>query len=193
MFLIVGLGNPGAEYQGTRHNAGFMAADALADAYSFSSFKSKFDGLIAEGTIDGEKCLLLKPQTFMNLSGNAVIKAASFYKILPEQIIVIHDDMDLQPGQMKAKLGGGAGGHNGLKSIDSHIGANYNRIRLGVGHPQASGDAVVNHVLSRFSKTDAELLARNIEIVVKDIPVLLKKGVGNFSNQIALDNKKASN
>jgi PTH1 family peptidyl-tRNA hydrolase len=129
----------------------------------------------------------------MNLSGNAVIKAASFYKILPEQIIVIHDDMDLQPGQMKAKLGGGAGGHNGLKSIDSHIGANYNRIRLGVGHPQASGDAVVNHVLSRFSKTDAELLARNIEIVVKDIPVLLKKGVGNFSNQIALDNKKASN
>lgn len=193
MFLVVGLGNPGSEYQGTRHNAGFMAADALAETYSFSSFKSKFDGLIAEGTIDGEKCMLLKPQTFMNLSGNAVIKAASFYKILPEQIIVIHDDMDLQPGQMKAKLGGGAGGHNGLKSIDSHIGQNYNRIRLGVGHPQSGGDAVVNHVLSRFSKTDAELLAHNIEIVVKDISVLLKKGVGAFSNQIALDNKKASN
>ena len=189
MFLIVGLGNPGTEYQGTRHNAGFMAADALAEAYHFSSFKAKFDGLIAEGSIDGEKCLLLKPQTFMNLSGNSVIKAASFYKILPEQIIVIHDDMDLQPGQMKAKLGGGAGGHNGLKSIDSHIGANYNRIRLGVGHPQSGGDAVVNHVLSRFSKADAELLAQNIALVVKDIPVLLKKGMAAFSNQIGMDKK----
>lgn len=189
MFLIVGLGNPGAEYQETRHNAGFMAADALAEAYHFSSFKTKFDGLIAEGSIDGEKCLLLKPQTFMNLSGNAVIKAASFYKILPEQIVVIHDDMDLQPGQMKAKLGGGAGGHNGLKSIDSHIGANYNRIRLGVGHPQSGGDAVVNHVLSRFSKADAELLAHNIELVIKDIPLLLKKGMAAFSNQIGMDKK----
>ena len=189
MFLVVGLGNPGSEYQGTRHNAGFMAADALAEAYHFSSFKSKFDGLIAEGAIDDEKCLLLKPQTFMNLSGNSVIKAASFYKILPEQIIVIHDDMDLQPGQIKAKLGGGSGGHNGLKSIDSHIGANYNRIRLGVGHPQASGEAVVNHVLSRFSKADSELLAQNIALVVKDIPVLLKKGVAAFSNQIGMDKK----
>ena len=192
MFLIVGLGNPGAEYQGTRHNVGFMVADALAEAYKFSSFKSKFDGLIAEGSIDGEKCLLLKPQTYMNLSGNSVIKAASFYKILPENIIVIHDDMDLQPGQMKSKLGGGAGGHNGLKSIDSHIGQNYNRIRLGVGHPQAGGEAVVNHVLSRFSKGDSESLQHNIDIVVKDIPVLLKKGIAAFSNQLGLDNKKAS-
>ena len=132
---------------------------------------------------------MLKPQTFMNLSGNSVIKAASFYKILPEQIMVIHDDMDLQPGQIKAKLDGGSGGHNGLKSIDSHIGANYNRIRLGVGHPQASGEAVVNHVLSRFSKADSELLAQNIALVVKDIPVLLKKGVAAFSNQIGMDKK----
>ena len=192
MFLIVGLGNPGTEYQGTRHNVGFMVADALAETYGFSVFKSKFDGLIAEGTIDGEKCFLLKPQTYMNLSGNSVVKAAAFYKILPEQIIVIHDDMDLQTSQIKAKLGGGAGGHNGLKSIDSHIGQNYNRIRLGVGHPQGSGEAVVNHVLSRFSKADAELLQTHIDLVVKDIPILLKKGVSAFSNQIALDNKKAS-
>ena len=187
MFLIVGLGNPGAEYQGTRHNAGFMAADALAETYRFSSYKSKFDGLIAEGTIDGEKCLLLKPQTFMNLSGNSVLKAAAFYKILPENIIVIHDDMDLQPTQIKAKRGGGTGGHNGLKSIDSHIGANYNRIRLGVGHPQGIGDAVVNHVLSRFSKADALSLQYNIDIVVKNIPVLLKKGISAFSNQIGME------
>ena len=192
MFLIVGLGNPGTEYQGTRHNVGFMVADALAETYGFSVFKSKFDGLIAEGTIDGEKCFLLKPQTYMNLSGNSVLKAAAFYKILPENIIVIHDDIDLQPSQIKAKCGGGAGGHNGLKSIDSHIGQNYNRIRLGVGHPQGSGEEVVNHVLSRFSKTDAELLQNHIDLIVKDIPVLLKKGIAAFSNQIALDNKKAS-
>ncbi|MBR1605528.1 MAG: aminoacyl-tRNA hydrolase [Alphaproteobacteria bacterium] len=187
MFLIVGLGNPGAEYDGTRHNAGFMVADAIADAYHFSAFKSKFDGLIAEGMIDGEKCLLLKPQTYMNLSGNSVIKAASFYKILPAQIIVIHDDMDLQSNQIKAKIGGGAGGHNGLKSIDSHIGNGYNRIRLGVGHPKGVGEDVVNHVLSRFSKADAELLQHRIEIIIKYLPILLKKGVADFSNKIGME------
>ena len=189
MFLIVGLGNPGAEYKETRHNVGFMVADALASFYQFSVFKSKFDGLIAEGTIDGEKCLLLKPQTYMNLSGNSVVKAATFYKILPEQIIVIHDDMDLLPTQIKAKLGGGTGGHNGLKSIDAHIGQNYNRIRLGVGHPHATGEAVVNHVLSRFSKADAEVVQHNVDLVVKNMPILLKKGVAAFSNQIGMDKK----
>lgn len=190
MFLIVGLGNPGIEYVATRHNMGFMAVDALAEAYGFGTFKSKFDGLIADGIIDGERCLLLKPQTFMNLSGNSVVKAASFYKILPEQIIVIHDDMDLQPNQIKAKQGGGAGGHNGLKSIDAHIGANYNRIRLGVGHPNGQGEAVVNHVLSRLGKAEAETAARNIGLVVKDIPVLLHKGIAAFSNQLGMDSKK---
>lgn len=189
MFLIVGLGNPGADYAATRHNMGFMAVDALAEAYGFSAFKAKFDGLIADGVIDGERCLLLKPQTFMNLSGNSVVKAASFYKILPENIIVIHDDMDLRPDQIKAKQGGGAGGHNGLKSIDAHIGANYHRIRLGVGHPAGQGDAVVNHVLSRLGKAEAETAARNIGLVVKDIPVLLHKGIAAFSNQLGMDAK----
>lgn len=186
MFLIVGLGNPGAEYAETRHNAGFMAADELARRYHFSPFKSKFDGLIAEGTIDGEKVLLLKPQTFMNLSGNSVVKAAMFYKILPENIIVIHDDMDLAPTQIKAKTGGGAGGHNGLKSIDSHITPNYHRIRLGVGHPAGHGEVVVNHVLSRFSKAERELLDKNIEIVADTIDVLLKDGMAAFSNKIGM-------
>lgn len=190
MFLIVGLGNPGADYVATRHNMGFMAVDALAEAYGFSAFKSKFDGLIADGAIDGERCLLLKPQTFMNLSGNSVIKAASFYKIPPEQVIVIHDDMDLRPDQIKAKQGGGAGGHNGLKSIDAHIGANYHRIRLGVGHPNGQGEAVVNHVLSRLGKAETEAAARNIGLVVKDIPVLLHKGIAAFSNQLGMDSKK---
>ena len=136
MFLIVGLGNPGAEYAATRHNIGFMTADYLHEKYNFSPFKSKFDGLIAEGKINNEKVLLLKPQTFMNLSGNSVVKAANFYKILPQNVIVIHDDMDLPVGKLKAKIGGGAGGHNGLKSIDAAITPNYNRIRIGVCHPQ---------------------------------------------------------
>ena len=190
MFLIVGLGNPGVEYEATRHNVGFMVVDKLAEKYNFSAFKSKFDGLIAEGKIEGEKCFILKPQTFMNLSGNSVVKAATFYKILPEQIIVIHDDMDLQPSQLKAKLGGGTGGHNGLKSIDAHIGVNYNRVRVGVGHPKGQGDEVINHVLSRFSKCDKELIDKNIQIIIDDIHILIKKGIAAFSNQIGMDCKK---
>lgn len=192
MFLIIGLGNPGAEYENTRHNMGFMAVDALAEKYGFAPFKSKFDGLIAEGKIDGEKCFILKPQTYMNLSGNSVVKAAAFYKILPENIIVIHDDMDLKVSQIKAKCGGGAGGHNGLKSIDAHIGANYNRIRLGVGHPGGQGEAVVNHVLSRFSKADMQQVECNINIVADNIGVLLHEGIDAFSNRLGMACKKAN-
>lgn len=192
MFLIIGLGNPGAEYENTRHNMGFMAVDALAEKYGFAPFKSKFDGLIAEGKIGGEKCFILKPQTYMNLSGNSVVKAAAFYKILPENIIVIHDDMDLKVSQIKAKCGGGAGGHNGLKSIDAHIGANYNRIRLGVGHPGGQGEAVVNHVLSRFSKADMQQVECNINIVADNIGVLLHEGIAAFSNRLGMACKKAN-
>lgn len=190
MFLIVGLGNPGAEYAGTRHNIGFMAADALHDKYGFGPFKSKFDGLIAEGKIAGEKIFLLKPETYMNLSGNSVVKAANFYKILPENIIVIHDDMDLPCGKIKVKNGGGAGGHNGLKSIDAAITPNYNRIRIGVGHPAGSGEAVVNHVLSRFSKTDCELVGENINFVADSIDILIKEGIAAYSNKIGMLNHK---
>ena len=184
MFLIVGLGNPGMEYVSTRHNVGFMCVDALFDKFGSGVFKNKFDGLIAEGNINGEKIYLLKPQTYMNLSGNSVVKAANFYKILPQNIVVIHDDMDLPVGKIKAKLGGGTGGHNGLKSVDAAISPNYNRIRIGVGHPQDKGDAVVNHVLSRFSKTDAEIITHKIDVVVKNISDLLSNGVEKFSNAI---------
>lgn len=186
MFLIVGLGNPGAEYAGTRHNVGFMVADGLYEKYNFGPFKSKFDGLIAEGSIAGEKILLLKPQTYMNLSGNSVVKAANFYKILPSNIIVMHDDMDLPCGKIKAKNGGGAGGHNGLKSIDAAITPNYNRIRLGVGHPAGSGEVVVNHVLSRFSKADTALVADNIDLIVDSIDILIKEGIAAYSNKIGI-------
>ena len=190
MFLIVGLGNPGAEYAGTRHNVGFAAADAIASAFGFGAFRSKFDGLIAEGKIGNEKVYLLKPQTYMNLSGNSVVKAASFYKILPDHIVVIHDDMDLPAGRLKAKLGGGAGGHNGLKSIDAAVTSGYNRIRIGVGHPQSGGEAVVNHVLSRFSKADSVLIDENIDAAVKNIGILMTEGVSAFSNKIGLLKQK---
>ena len=187
MFLVVGLGNPGAEYAATRHNVGFMAADEIHRRYNFSAFRAKFDGLIAEGNIEGEKVYLLKPQTFMNLSGNSVVKAASFYKILPQNIVVIHDDMDLPIDKMKAKIGGGAGGHNGLKSIDSCITPNYNRIRLGIGHPNIKAEeVVVNHVLSSFSKADKAILEQNIDIIADLLPILLKKGVAEFSNQLGM-------
>lgn len=184
MFLVVGLGNPGAEYAGTRHNVGFMTADFLHRKFGFAPFRDKFDGEIAEGKIGTEKVYLLKPQTYMNLSGNSVVKAAHFYKILPENIIVVHDDMDLPVGKVKAKIGGGAGGHNGLKSVDAAITPNYNRIRIGVGHPQGSGEAVVNHVLARFSKTDEQVIYDEIEIIAALIDVLMKNGVAAFCNKL---------
>ena len=190
MFLIVGLGNPGAEYAGTRHNAGFLAVDAIAEKYSFGAWREKFDGLIAEGRIDNEKVYLLKPQTFMNLSGNSVGKAALFYKILPEHIIVIHDDMDLDISKIKAKTGGGAGGHNGLKSIDAHITNAYHRVRLGVGHPAGQGEAVVNYVLSRFSKNEQDYLYHNINVVADNIGILLHDGMAAFSNKIGMLQQK---
>lgn len=185
MFLIVGLGNPGAEYAGTRHNVGFMAVDALSRAFSFAPFKAKFDGLIAEGKINGEKVYLLKPQTYMNLSGNSVVKAAHFYKILPENVIVLHDDMDLPCGKIKVKCGGGSGGHNGIKSIDAAITPNYNRIRIGVGHPNPKNNTdVVDYVLGSFSKDDKALIENNINLIAKSIDILLKKGIAEYSNQI---------
>src|SRR5574344_776966 len=187
MFLVVGLGNPGSEYAATRHNVGFMAADELHRRYNFAPFREKFDGLIAEGQINNEKVYLLKPQTYMNLSGNSVVKVANFYKILPQNIIVIHDDMDLPTDKIKAKLGGGAGGHNGLKSIDSCITPNYNRIRVGVGHPQnRDEDSIVNHVLSGFSKQDKANVEHNIDIISELIGVLIQKGIAEFSNQIGV-------
>ena len=187
MFLVVGLGNPGAEYAATRHNVGFMAADELHRRYNFSPFRSKFNGLIAEGLIEGETVYLLKPQTYMNLSGNSVVQAANFYKILPENIVVIHDDMDLPTDKIKAKIGGGSGGHNGIKSIDSQITPDYNRIRIGVGHPVSKNEEnVVNHVLSGFSKADKEKIENDIDIIADLIGVMIKKGVAEFSNQLGM-------
>lgn len=186
MFLVVGLGNPGKEYVNTRHNVGFMAADALAKEYGFDSFREKFDGLIAEGKIGGEKVYLLKPLTYMNLSGNSVVKAANFYKILPQNVIVIHDDMDLPIGKIKAKIGGGSGGHNGIKSVDAAISANYNRIRIGIGHVQGGVKETCDFVLSQFSKAEIEGVSEVISTVVSTMEVLLKKGIAEYSSLLGM-------
>lgn len=167
MLLCVGLGNPGHQYLMTRHNIGFMAIDTILHSYDFPISKKKFQSEYTERKINEFFVGLLKPQTYMNLSGSAVQSALAFYKLKPEQMLVIHDDLDLIPGQIKIKLGGGAGGHNGLKSIDQSIGNNYWRLRLGIGHP---GDRhlVNNHVLSAFHNSDHDWLANLLQKIAEE-------------------------
>lgn len=188
MFLIVGLGNPGNEYKNTRHNTGFMATDEIVRRYNFSNAKSAFNAEVMSGEIDGNKVLLMRPQTFMNNSGQAVRACMDFYKIPVENVYVIHDDMDLPVGKLKAKIAGGAGGHNGLKSIDAHCTPNYTRVRIGVGRPN-NKDQVVDWVLSNFSSSDKKVLQDLLELVADNLSVLLSKGTGEFTSQIALKNK----
>ncbi len=171
--LIVGLGNPGTQYTETRHNIGFKAIDALADEYGATGFMSKFKGECAAIQIDGQKILLLKPQTFMNLSGQSVLAALSFLKLKPEEVLVIHDDIDLKVGEIKTKKGGGHGGHNGLRDIDAKIGKEYHRLRIGVGHPRNIPDCPVkdpaDYVLGRFSSEEQAMFKNKINQIVKDI------------------------
>ena len=159
MLLIVGLGNPGSKYVNNRHNIGFMAVDAIAQAHGFAPERKKFNALMREGFIEVEgrriKSLILKPQTFMNESGRAVGAVAQFYKIPPESVIVFHDELDLEPGKFRMKLGGGIAGHNGLRSIRSQIGAEFWRGRMGIGHP-GHKDRVHSYVLSDFAKYDKD-------------------------------------
>lgn len=185
MFLIVGLGNPGSEYRNNRHNIGFMAADELVRRYNFTPWRSRFSGETAEGTIDGEKVLVLKPQTFMNNSGQAVRAAMDFYKLPVANVVVIHDELDIPVGKVKAKTGGGAGGHNGLKSIDAHCTPQYARIRIGIGHP-GDKNLVVPYVLSDVPKADRQVLEPELEDVAEALPVLLKEGTGGFTGRLAL-------
>ena len=155
MQLWVGLGNPGAQYARNRHNIGFMAVDAIAVAHGFGPWRAKFQGQLAEGRIGGQKLLLLKPETYMNLSGDAVRAALGFYKLTPADLTVFHDELDLPAGKLRLKAGGGHAGHNGLRSIDAHVGPDFQRVRLGIGHP---GDKhlVSPHVLGDFAKADAD-------------------------------------
>ena len=184
MLLLVGLGNPGPDYAKHRHNIGFMAIDAIADHYSFGPFRAKFHGLAAEGEISGSKVLALKPETFMNESGRAVEAARAFYKISPEDIIVFHDEIDLQAGKVRIKRGGGHAGHNGLRSIHAHIGPDYGRVRIGIGHP-GDKDKVTGHVLKNFSKTDAEWVEKTLGALAEHAGLLIAGDDSGYMSKAA--------
>jgi len=186
MQLLVGLGNPGAGYARNRHNIGFMAVDEIVRRHSFSPYRSKFHGQLAEGNIAGEKVLILKPETYMNDSGRAVQAAMTFYKIAPEDVVVLHDELDLAGGKVRVKRGGGHAGHNGLRSIHANVGPNYARVRIGIGHP-GDKDRVVGHVLKDFSKEEDQWVENMLESIAGRIEVLIRGDDARFQNDVALD------
>ncbi|MEX1147742.1 MAG: aminoacyl-tRNA hydrolase [Sphingomonadales bacterium] len=187
MLLLVGLGNPGPQYAGNRHNIGFMAVDAIIRRHSFSPPREKFTAFVSEGRFGSLRVTVLKPLTFMNRSGQAVGEAMRFFKLTPADIIIFHDDLDLGPGKVRVKQGGGHGGHNGLRSLDAHIGKDYWRVRLGIGHP-GHRDRVTSHVLGDFAKADADWLGRMLDAMADAAPTLADviDGKGNsFTNALA--------
>lgn len=183
MWLIVGLGNPGKDYEKHRHNVGFMVVDAVAaDNPALPLFKRKYKGLVTEGQIAGSKVILLKPETFMNLSGESVVKAAQFYKIPPEKIIVFHDELDLSPAEVRVKQGGGNAGHNGLKSMQQHLGTpDFWRVRIGIGRPAHKGQ-VSSYVLSNFSKEDMDCVPDLVEKLGTNIDVFIRENPKAYAN-----------
>ncbi|MER8443879.1 aminoacyl-tRNA hydrolase [Mesorhizobium sp. M1066] len=185
MLLFAGLGNPGAKYADNRHNVGFMAADAIARRHSFSPWSKKFQGLISEGTLGGEKIVLIKPQTFMNLSGQSVGEALRFYKLELSALTVFYDEIDLAEGKLRIKTGGGAGGHNGIRSIDGHVGNAYRRVRIGVGHPGVK-EMVQHHVLGNFAKADREWLDPLLDAIADNAAMIAKGDESGFMNKASL-------
>lgn len=184
MKLIVGLGNPGAKYAGNRHNIGFMALDRIAEDHGISPWKAKFQGLIAEGRLGSERVALLKPQTFMNLSGQSVGEAMRYLKLTPDDVVVFHDELDLAPGKCRVKQGGGHAGHNGLRSIHQHIGAEYRRVRLGIGHP-GDKNRVAGYVLADFAKSDQDWLDDLLRGITDGAEALAAGDGGRFQNAVA--------
>jgi len=185
MKLLIGLGNPGAEHDRNRHNVGFMAADAIADAHDFGPWRKKFQGQISEGRLGGEKCLLLKPTTYMNESGRAAAEAIRFYKLDLDDVIVLYDEIDLAAGKVRVKTGGGVAGHNGLKSLTRYIGNDYARVRIGIGHP-GDKSKVHSHVLRDFSKAERVWLEPLIDVIASSAPLLAEGDTANFMNKVAL-------
>jgi len=185
MLLFVGLGNPGGKYAKNRHNIGFMALDRLAEDHGFAPWRAKFQGQLTEGKLGSEKVLLLKPETFMNKSGQSVGEAMRFYKLDPSDVIVFHDELDLAPGKLRVKQGGGHAGHNGLRSIHAHIGEEYARVRLGIGHPGRK-DLVSHYVLSDFAKADADWLDDLLRGIVDGAPELAAGRNDKFLNAVSL-------
>ena len=184
MQLLVGLGNPGARHAENRHNIGFMALDEIARRHRFAPWRKRFQGEVAEGRIGGAKVLALKPRTYMNESGRAVGEALRFFKLAPEAVVAIHDEIDLKPGKVRVKRGGGAGGHNGIRSIDAHIGKDYWRVRLGIGHPGGK-ELVHGHVLRDFAKADRDWLDTLLDAVGGEIALLMAGDEGAFMSRIA--------
>lgn len=185
MKLYVGLGNPGTAYAGNRHNIGFMALDRIARDHRFSPWRARFRGLTSDGVLAGEKVALLKPGTFMNLSGQSVGEAMRFFKLEPADVMVFHDELDLAPGKVRAKQGGGHAGHNGLRSLHAHIGDAYGRVRLGIGHP-GHKDAVADYVLHDFAKADQGWLEDVLQGVSDGVEALASGDTARFLNAVAL-------
>ena len=185
MLLIVGLGNPGQRYAYNRHNIGFMAVEDIAERWRFSAFRAKFAGQLAEGRVAGNPALILKPLTYMNDSGRSVGQALRFFKLPLDNVVVIYDELDLAPGKCRVKKGGGAAGHNGLRSIDSHIGRDYWRVRLGIGHP-GNRDLVHGYVLHDFAKSDEAWLDPLLEAVADAMPLIAEGEPEKFMTKVAL-------
>ena len=185
MKLIVGLGNPGSKYAKNRHNIGFMAVEQMAADHGFPAWKAKHQGTLTEGRFGSTRAVLLKPETFMNKSGDSVAAAMRFYKLEPEDVIVLHDELDLAPGKVKFKIGGGHAGHNGLRSIHSHLGPEYGRVRLGIGHP-GHKDRVANYVLGDFAKAEADWLDDVLRGLSDGAPYLALGDGAKFMNAVSL-------
>jgi PTH1 family peptidyl-tRNA hydrolase len=185
MWLIVGLGNPGPRYAGNRHNIGFMALDALVRRHNLGTWRKRFKGVAAEGAIGGERVIALKPETFMNDSGLAVADAANFYKIDAGHIVVFHDEIDLAPAKVRVKTGGGVAGHNGLRSITAHVGNDYVRVRIGVGHPGVK-ELVYPHVLGNFAVAERPWVEALCDILADNAGMLVKGQHSSFQNKVHL-------
>ena len=185
MLLLVGLGNPGARYVGNRHNIGFAAVQEIAKRHGIGPWRRRFQGVACEGPLGGERTLLLLPGTYMNESGRAVAEAVHFYKLSPADVIVFHDEIDLPPGKVRVKVGGGIAGHNGLRSISEHIGNDYRRVRIGVGHP-GDKDLVQHYVLSDFAKSDRGWVEALIGILAADAELLAQSKDPSFQNKVHL-------
>ena len=183
MALLIGLGNSGKEYACHRHNVGFMAVDEIAQKYRFPSYREQFGGLVCQGRIELKKVVLFKPATFMNLSGRPAGLVARFFKIPLSEIIVMHDDIDIAPGRIRVKTGGGTGGHNGIKSIDEHLGRDYGRVRIGVGRPEVD-DNVSDYVLGNFRPNEYEWLRCLMPAIAAEIPTLLRGDSSSFCNRV---------
>ena len=185
MHLLVGLGNPGPKYRGNRHNIGFMAVDEIVRRHGFSAWRKRFHGEVSEGSLGAEKVLVLKPLTYMNDSGRAVGEAVRFYGIDPAQVIVFYDEIDFEAGKVRVKLGGGAAGHNGIRSMIAHMGPHFVRVRLGIGHPGVK-HLVQPHVLSDFTKADKAWLDPLLDTVAENVALLAAGEEGSFQNKVHL-------